>query len=92
VEKNMAPFLLKLIGSLVLFTSNFSAASASEAVETKTKPAGSAKTTDTKALEAGARLLQRNSPLHGFDMYLVGFHPMKDPPKCRWKRITIVIK
>src|SRR5690606_24562234 len=32
-------------------------------------------------LELGAKLLQGNAPLGGFDIYLVGFHPMKDAPE-----------
>jgi hypothetical protein len=34
----------------------------------------------TRALEAGAKVLQRNAPLAKFDVYLNGFHPMKDKP------------
>ena len=44
-------------------------------------PPGEAKTAKTRALEAGARLLQSNGPVAGFDIYLVGFHPMKDKPE-----------
>ena len=41
---------------------------------------GEPKTPKTKALEAGARILQSNSPLKPFDVYMVGFHPMKHDP------------
>jgi hypothetical protein len=44
-------------------------------------PEGEAKTPKTKILEAGAKLLQSGSPLKPFDIYLVGFHPMKDSPE-----------
>lgn len=43
-------------------------------------PAGSAKSGRTRALEGGAALLQTHAALKGFDVYLVGFHPMKDDP------------
>ena len=43
-------------------------------------PPGQGKSGSTRALEAGARVLQRNAPLHGYDMYLDGFHSMKDHP------------
>jgi hypothetical protein len=43
-------------------------------------PAGAAKTPATRTLEVGARVLQGNAPLAGFDIYLVGFHPMKEAP------------
>lgn len=49
----------------------------------KTTPAGEAKHGDTKMLEAGAKILQSNSPLKGFDVYLDGFHPMKDKPEIQ---------
>lgn len=45
-----------------------------------TVPPGQAKAGSTRALEAGAKLLQSNAPLKGFDIYLNGFHPMKDRP------------
>lgn len=43
--------------------------------------AGESKSAKTKLLEAGARLLRSTPPLEGFDIYLVGFHPMKDHPE-----------
>ncbi|MEO6825349.1 MAG: OBAP family protein [Nitrosospira sp.] len=46
-----------------------------------TKPAGEIKTPSTKILEVGARFLQGTQPLKSFDIYLVGFHPMKDHPE-----------
>ncbi|HET7060709.1 MAG TPA: OBAP family protein [Nitrosospira sp.] len=46
----------------------------------KTIPAGEEKTPKTRLLEAGAKLLQSKTPLKGFDIYLVGFHPMKESP------------
>jgi hypothetical protein len=48
---------------------------------TDTIPAGEEKTAKTRALELGAKLMQGNSPLKPFDIYLVGFHPMKDSPE-----------
>jgi hypothetical protein len=46
-----------------------------------TAPApGRRKRADTFALELGSRLVQRRSPLDGFHLYLVGFHPMKEAP------------
>lgn len=44
-------------------------------------PQGEEKTTKTQMLDVGAALLQGNAPLEGFDVYLVGFHPMKDHPE-----------
>ena len=46
-----------------------------------TTPPGESKSAKTKMLEAGARLLQSNDPLQEFDIYLVGFHSMKDHPE-----------
>lgn len=49
----------------------------------ETAPAGAPKASDTRVLEAGAKVLQRNAPLAGFDIYLDGFHPMKDRPEMQ---------
>lgn len=42
--------------------------------------AGGEKSAKTASLEAGARLLQLHTPAALLDIYLVGFHPMKDHP------------
>lgn len=47
----------------------------------KTAPPGEPKSAKTRVLEAGAKTLQSNAPLAGFDIYLVGFHPMKERPE-----------
>lgn len=44
---------------------------------------GDPKSAKTRALELGAKVLQRNAPLQPFDVYLVGFHPMKDRPELQ---------
>lgn len=46
----------------------------------KTSPEGGDKAVKTKALTAGAKLLQDMGPAGKWEMYLVGFHPMKDAP------------
>lgn len=43
-------------------------------------PLGEEKTASTKTLETGARMLQSNAPVAKMDVYMVGFHPMKDHP------------
>jgi len=48
--------------------------------ETATTPSGSDEEVTTQVLEAGAALLQGNSPLDPINVYLVGFHPMKENP------------
>lgn len=49
----------------------------------KTAPQGEEKSTKTQMLELGAKVLQGNAPLGPFDIYLVGFHPMKDDPESQ---------
>ncbi|KQQ32360.1 outer membrane or secreted lipoprotein [Duganella sp. Leaf126] len=49
------------------------------AAQTVTPP-GADKSAKTRALEAGAKILQGSGPVPGFDIYLVGFHPMRDMP------------
>ena len=57
------------------------AAAALAAPAQTTAPPGDDKSPKTRALEAGARLLQGSGPLPRFDIYLVGFHPMRDMPE-----------
>lgn len=56
------------------------AAQAQQHSAPKTEASGAAASAKTRTLEAGARLLQDKSPVQGFDIYLDGFHPMKDHP------------
>jgi len=58
-------------------------AQSQERDEPKTTASGDAKSGKTKALEAGAKLLQSKAPMRGFDIYLVGFHPMKAHPEMQ---------
>ncbi len=44
------------------------------------QPPGAAETPRTRVLEAGARVLQADGPAGRMDIYVVGFHPMKDAP------------
>jgi hypothetical protein len=48
-------------------------------------PPGAEKSTTTRALEVGAKVLQQNRPVAGFDIYLVGFHPMKEHPEQQFE-------
>lgn len=43
-------------------------------------PPGAEKSAKTKVLETGAKFLQNMGPVGKIDMYLVGFHPMKENP------------
>jgi hypothetical protein len=44
-------------------------------------PPGEEKSAKMDALALGAKLLQGNAPLGPMDVYIVGFHPMKDDPE-----------
>jgi len=44
-------------------------------------PAGQAEGAKLRVLEAGAAALQRDAPPDALDIYLVGFHPLKDDPR-----------
>lgn len=44
------------------------------------QPPGADKTRRTRALELGAKALQTHAPVGALDIYLNGFHPMKDDP------------
>ena len=43
-------------------------------------PVGQEKKFETKALEAGANILQRTPPTSAINIHLAGIHPMKDDP------------
>jgi hypothetical protein len=43
-------------------------------------PPGADKSTRTKVLETGSKVLQTDAPTDRLDIHLVGFHPMKDQP------------
>lgn len=51
-----------------------------ESRRTETRPPGAETTAKTDALKTGAAVLQTSAPLSGMDVYLVGFHPMKEDP------------
>lgn len=55
-------------------------ARAQDRSEPKTIVSGESKSAKTRTLEAGAKLMQSKAPMHGFNVYLVGFHPMKEDP------------
>jgi len=75
----MQKFSRSALACFILLTSNLSPAQ--EKVAPPSVPPGAEKTPKTKMLEAGAKLLQNNSPVAGFDMYMVGFHPIKEHPE-----------
>ncbi|HJX30172.1 MAG TPA: OBAP family protein [Thermoanaerobaculia bacterium] len=45
------------------------------------QPPGRDTSAKTDTLKAGSTVLQKNSPFAGMDVYVVGFHPMKDDPQ-----------
>lgn len=49
----------------------------------KVSPPGAPTSDKTDALTAGAKVLQQQAPTAGMDVYLVGFHPMKNDPKIQ---------
>lgn len=51
--------------------------------EPKITPRGKEKSTKTSVLAMGAKMLQEKAPLSGMNVYLVGFHPMKENPELQ---------
>src|SRR4029453_16815429 len=64
----------------LLFTCTLSGGSRAEERAPQVAPHGAEKSTKTQMLEMGAKALQSDAPLNDMDMYLVGFHPMKEDP------------
>lgn len=71
--RNLGLKSLNLLAAFLFF-------SAGAAAEEPARPPGESKTSKTKVLETGSKLLQSNAPLDPFDVYMVGFHPMKENP------------
>jgi hypothetical protein len=46
---------------------------------------GAPESAKTSALEAGAAVLQRDTPPNSLEVYLVGFHPLKDDPQHQFE-------
>lgn len=70
-------FYMVLVASSITLCASVSA----QSPPSRVAPPGDAKSGSTKVLEVGAKILQTNAPLQGFDIYLNGFHPMKDHPE-----------
>ena len=73
----------KLAGMLLCWTALSAVSLAQQNVQTQTEPLGEPKSAKTSALETGAKLLQGHAPVNAFDVYLVGFHPMKANPEMQ---------
>jgi hypothetical protein len=71
---------LKTLIAILMSCALAAGPAAAQETRPQVQPAGEAKAPKTRALEAGAKVLQRNAPLAKFDVYLNGFHPMKDQP------------
>jgi len=56
------------------------ACTGSEEVAPPVTPPGAEETAKTDVLEIGAKAIQDDGPLAKMDVYLVGFHPMRDDP------------
>jgi hypothetical protein len=55
-------------------------AALADKTEPKVSPPGEPPSAKTHVLKSGATALQTDAPVTGMDVYLVGFHPMKDDP------------
>ena len=79
----LGKILMAVLGLASVTPFAISIALAQEKAQSSAVPTGDSKSIKTKILETGAQLLQSNAPIKGFDIYLVGFHPMKDNPELQ---------
>lgn len=70
------PIPLRHLPSLLLLA----ACTGSGASGPTAQPAGAPESARTSALATAASAIQRDAPVANMDVYLVGFHPMKDDP------------
>jgi hypothetical protein len=68
------------LGLSLLFTCALSLWSRADERASQVAPQGAEKSPKTQMLEMGAKVLQSDAPLKNMDVYLVGFHPMKEDP------------
>jgi len=69
----MRPFPFALIAFVLFF-------SCAREKRPDAQPPGAPESAKTRALETGSKVLQRDQPLQSMDVYVVGFHPMKNDP------------
>lgn len=72
---------MTLRNALVPLAALASLTACDRAEQPSTAPAGAQTSATTGALKAGAAVLQGEGPLNGFNVHLVGFHPMKAEPQ-----------
>lgn len=65
----------------ILLACALAGTAAAEATEPAAEAPGREKTTKTNILEMGAGLMQRGGPTGAMDIYLDGFHPLKEDPQ-----------
>jgi hypothetical protein len=69
------------VASAAVASMGISAALEQKMAHPETVPPGEENSMNTQTLETGAKALQNLAPVKGFDIYLVGFHPMKEHPQ-----------
>ncbi len=77
--------LLKSSSALAVLSLVVAACTGSGATGPAASVPGAPETARTSVLEAGATALQRDAPTSGLDIYLVGFHPMKEDPSHQFE-------
>ena len=75
--------MLRTVPAIAVLALGLAACTGGDRVEPPLTPPGADETARTNALEAGAALLHNNGPLAKMDVYVVGFHPMKDDPSMQ---------
>src|SRR5690606_8984972 len=80
LPRSKEPAMRRTATTLPLLALALAACTGGDRVDPAVSTPGAEESARTNALEAGAALLQGNGPLGKMDMYVVGFHPMKDHP------------
>lgn len=73
------------IGSSAIALLTLAGCTGSGSSEPAASPPGAPESAKTNVLEAGAKVLQRDAPTAQLDIYLVGFHPMKEDPSHQFE-------
>ena len=73
------------ISTCLLFGLALASCTGSGATGPAVDVAGRPESAKTNVLETGATIMQRDAPTDALDIYLVGFHPMKDDPQHQFE-------
>lgn len=81
MTRSVPKWPVPVMGSCIVLAAAAVCLSSHAQSSNQAQPPGADKTAKTRVLEVGTKVLQGNAPVAKMDIYLNGFHPMKDHPE-----------